>query len=195
MLPFTTLNVIALIISHEQLWGLRSSDDVISSPFTMKSPKSSFDLQSLLLRNLQSVLYQISNAFTIISPVSLSTKSSLSSLWNLPCLHHLISSLFTMKSPISSLSNLRCLYHWISNLFTMKSPVSSLSNLRCLLHSMSSLFTMKSPDSSLRSLQSQYCTSTSSSDTPISAARATPGSQNKSPRTVNSRGYELYARQ
>ena len=68
--PFTTLNVITLIVFHEQLGRLRSSDDVISILFTIKSPKSSFDLPSLLLRNLQFVHYQISDAFTIRSPVS-----------------------------------------------------------------------------------------------------------------------------
>ena len=40
-------------------------DDVISSLFTIKSPMSSFDLQSLLLWNLQFVHYLISDAFTI----------------------------------------------------------------------------------------------------------------------------------
>jgi len=98
-------------------------------------------------------------------------KSPISSLSNLLCLYHLISNLLTIRSPVSSLSNLRCLHHSISSLFTMKSPVSSLPYLRCLRHYISSLFTVKSPNSSLGNLQSQYCTSTLSSDNPISAAR------------------------
>jgi hypothetical protein len=136
----------------------------------MKSPKpSSLDLQNLH--------YEISNLFTIKSPIPLQ--------FDFQSLHCdcEISSVFTLKSPMPSPFDVQTLHYEISSLLTAKSPMLSPLRLQSLHYKISKFFTTQSPVPIL------------SSDTPISAARATPGSQNWPSRTVNTQGYELNVRQ